>query len=371
MNRKRIAWKPLIAAAAVAVCLGLVLNALPEDGLLAFGQKTALAMVGLQQPDDAARLLSERLDRKPAADSGQSATGGPSATGSPTFSDTEQNPSGQTATTAPPVVVPEENGTGGKISEQLMSLGSGFVQGVALKNKSGKTFDLAKELGILPDVHIVDTSEPQVLILHTHTTESYMPYDAGYYNEGDTPRTSDNPYSVRGVGDVIAAQLQAAGIGVIHDTTIHDSPYSGAYTRSEATANEVLKKYPTIKVVLDVHRDGIMLDSTTKVKPTAEINGKKAAQIMMICGVVSTDSIPHPHWAENFHFALQLQKALAADYRELVRPLSLVASRYNQHVANGALLVEFGSEANTFAEASYSAELFGQTLVKVLQSLHA
>ncbi len=370
MNRKRIVWKRLFTAAAVTACLGLALNALPADGLLAFGQKTALAMVGLQQPDDAARLLSERLDRKPANGGGQT-TGTASETGAPTFSDTEQNPDGQTTATRPPVVIPEEDGSGGKISEQLMTLGSGFVQGVAIKNKSGRTFDLAKELAILPDVHITDTTEPQVLILHTHATESYMPYDAGYYNEGDTPRTSDNPYSVRSAGDVLAEQLRAAGIGVIHDTTIHDNPYSGAYTRSEATANALIQQYPSIKVVIDLHRDGIMLNSTTKVKPTAVINGKKAAQIMMICGVVSTDSIPHPHWAENFHFALQLQKALAADYRELVRPLSLVASRYNQHVANGALLIELGSEANTYEEAAYSAELLGRKLAEVLHALSA
>ena len=108
-----------------------------------------------------------------------------------------------------------------------------------------------------------------------------MSYYAGYYNEGDGGRSKDESKNVCAVGEAIAAELRAAGIGVIHDTTIHDNPkYTGAYTRSEETVKKNLKQYPSIQVVLDVHRDGIMIDNTTKAKPTVTINGKKAAQTM-------------------------------------------------------------------------------------------
>jgi stage II sporulation protein P len=128
-----------------------------------------------------------------------------------------------------------------------------------------------------------------------------------------------------------------------------------------------LKQYPSIQVVLDVHRDAIVPNDTTRVKPTATVNGKKAAQMMLIAGVSSTKNIPHPNWQENFHFALQLQTSITAKYPDLMRPLYLVGSRYNQHLAPGYLLVEIGSDMNTVEEAVYSGELLGKVVAEVLK----
>ena len=122
-------------------------------------------------------------------------------------------------------------------------------------------------------------------------------------------------------------------------------------------------------MVIDLHRDGIMLNSIDKVKPTAIINGRKAAQVMIITGVVSTDALPHPDWQENLRLTLRLQQALHTNYEGLVRPLSLTSSRYNQHLSKGAMLIEMGSEANTIEEAVYSAQLVGKTLAQVLKTL--
>ena len=112
-----------------------------------------------------------------------------------------------------------------------------------------------------------------------------------------------------------------------------------------------------------------MLNSIDKVKPTAIINGRKAAQVMIITGVVSTDALPHPDWQENLRLTLRLQQALHTNYEGLVRPLSLTSSRYNQHLSKGAMLIEMGSEANTIEEAVYSAQLVGKTLAQVLKTL--
>lgn len=359
-------WKPVLSLVATIGGAALLLSSLPGDELWLFGQKTALAAVGLQQPEHTLEWLSRQLQHQQAgpsptlpattAPSGTTTTGGDVSP--PT---TSPDPYGQ---------IPPEDGTGGKVVEQTLSTGSNFVEGVAIKNRSGKTFDIASELKKRPDIHIKDIPEPQVLILHTHTTESFMPYYAGYYNAGEPARTTDESRNIVRVGAVIAQQLQEAGIGVIHDTTVHDYPkYTGAYTRSEQTAKAILEKYPTIQVVLDVHRDGIMQDNTTKVKPTTVIGGKKAAQVMIICGVNHTREIPHPNWQHNFHFALMLQQKLATSYQGLMRPLSLVASRYNQHLTKGSLLLEIGSEANTMEEAVYSAELVGKTLAELLKTL--
>ena len=172
---------------------------------------------------------------------------------------------------------------------------------------------------------------------------------------------------------MVAAQLQAAGIGVVHDKTVHDSPqYTGAYDRSKATVLKNLEAYPTIQVVLDIHRDSIQRDASSKVKPTAEIGGKKAAQMMIVMGMMNTASVPHPDWQENLSLAVRLQQELHTRYEGVMRPISLVGNaRYNQQLTHGSILVEMGSEANTLEEAMVSGQMLGRALVKVLGDLKA
>ena len=126
-----------------------------------------------------------------------------------------------------------------------------------------------------------------------------------------------------------------------------------------------MKKYPSIKVVLDIHRDAV-LEEGAVVKPTATVEGKKAAQMMLITGVVSTTALPHPKWQENLTFSTRLQRALDGVSPDLMRPLQTVASRYNQHLSPGWVLVEVGSEGNTVEEAVYSGQILGRTLAQLL-----
>ena len=127
-----------------------------------------------------------------------------------------------------------------------------------------------------------------------------------------------------------------------------------------------MEKYPSIKVVLDIHRDAILRGDTTLVKPTVEVNGRKAAQVMIIAGVVSTEALPHPEWQQNLTLAARWQQRMDAACPGVMRPLYTVASRYNQHLSPGYLLVEVGSEGNTVAEVTYSGQLLGKTLAELL-----
>ncbi len=320
---------------------------------------TALLSAALQQPITAARYLMrhDRTDTVPAATEPANTSESP----------VSAEPSDAPEESVPVVIPPREDG-GGAVVETQIGGGSDPVEGVSVRNKSGKVFDIADELTVLPELNVTKTDQPQVLIVHTHTTECYMNYYAGYYNPSDPTRTQDESRNVCAVGEAIAAPLRAAGIGVIHDTAVHDFPkYSGAYSRSEQTVAANLEKYPSLRVVLDIHRDCVMLNSTDKTKPTVLINGKKAAQVMIIAGVVSTDDLPNPHWQDNFHFALQLQKRMADGYGDLIRPLSLVASRYNQHLTSGYLLIEVGTDGNTLDEAVYSGGIVGKTMAQLLQ----
>ncbi len=275
---------------------------------------------------------------------------------------TEQQPLLLQAATVPP------HGNGGIVSEEIVGGGSGIGQGVFIKNASGVSTDWSALLEG-ETVRFSDTDQPQVLIFHTHTTESYMTYYAGYYNNEDVGRPTDIHKNICAVGEVLANRLRSAGIGVIHDTTLYDYPeYTGAYGRSRETVEEITEKYPSICLVIDLHRDAILRDSVTRVKPTVTVDGQKAAQVMLVLGAGESADNPNPTWRENVRLGFRLASVLAAIEPDLSRPVSLTESNYNQHLLpQGAmLLLEIGTDVNTFSEAMVSASLVGDALVSIM-----
>ena len=360
-------WILRATAAAAAVVL---LLAAPLDWGQVSRTLTVLA-AGMRRPAGAAVLLEERLhatERAPAANALQtppSTTEPPSDSAAPPKTEEANKP--VSAPAVPTIAPPKEDGSGGKIHERKMNTGDRLPISIATLNRSGTSVDVAAALKRELPIQWADTAEPQVLLIHTHTTEGYMLYDAGYYNADDRARTQDKSRNVCAVGEAVKRVLEQAGIGVIHDTTVHDDPqYTGAYTRSAETVKKNLEKYPSIQVVLDLHRDAVMEGESGLVKPTVTVNGKKAAQMMLLAGVVSTKVLPHNNWEKNLTFAARLQQALDKGCPDLMRPLNLMASRYNQQLSTGYLLVEVGSEGNTLEEAVYSGELLGKTLAELL-----
>ena len=221
-----------------------------------------------------------------------------------------------------------------------------------------------------PDIK-VDVSvknEPQVLIMHTHTTESYEPTGDGYYDADYDGRSLSAANSVVGVGAVIASKLAEKGVTVIHDGTVFDDPvYSNSYSRSQERIKELLKEYPSIKVVLDIHRDGIEYDGI-RVAPVTEINGREAAQIMIICGCDDGTGIL-PEYEENLKFAAYLQSNIEEKYPTLTRPVLFDYRYYNQDLTTGSLLIEVGTLGNTMEQAKYTAELIGEEIAESLLEL--
>ena len=212
---------------------------------------------------------------------------------------------------------------------------------------------------------------PSVLIIHTHTSEAYAQSELYSYTPSDPYRTEDPAFNVCHVGKVLSESLAENGITAICDTTSHDYPsYSGGYSRSLKTVEENLKKYPSIEVVIDLHRDAISGSDGSYLKTAAEINGETAAQVLVIVGT-DAGGLSHPDWQKNLALGLHVQKDLCDMYPGLARPLQLRTERFNGHVSPGALLIEIGSNANTMEEAVLGAKLFGKTLAKTLHRLSA
>lgn len=221
----------------------------------------------------------------------------------------------------------------------------------------------------LPDFNIeLNSPQPQVLIYHTHTTESFEPYTRDFYDKDFTCKTTDITMNMVAVGNEIQAQLESAGITTLHDTTVHDYPsYNGSYQSSRETVQEILEKYPSIKVVLDVHRDGIEREDGTRIAPVVEIDGKRCAQIMIISCCDNDGNIPN--FRENFKLACLFQSQLETDYEGITRPILFDYRFYNQDLSVGSLLIEIGSHGNSIDEAKYSGQLVGKSIANALKTL--
>lgn len=213
---------------------------------------------------------------------------------------------------------------------------------------------------------LAEEEGPQVLIVHTHGSEAYtMPPGQEYVPSGES-RTTDSQFNVVRVGDEIAAVLEAAGLEVLHDAALHDYPeYSGAYGRSLETVERYLEEYPTIRFVLDVHRDAISDGDGSPYKVISSVDGRSAAQMSFVIGT-DGGGLEHPQWRENLKFAAAVQQELAERYPTLMRPITVRNSRYNQHTTTGSLLVEMGAAGNSLDEALLSARLLGEALAEVI-----
>ncbi len=210
---------------------------------------------------------------------------------------------------------------------------------------------------------------PQILIVHSHGSEAYSQNDGDTYEESDPYRTTDCTHNVVKVGEEMATVFRAHGFQVIHDTTLFDYPsYNEAYDRSKAAVEQWLEKYPTIQVVLDVHRDALEGSEGEIYKMVSTEAGEKVAQVMMVIGS-SGGGADFPGWKDNLAFAVLLQRNLVRGYTSLARPIVLRNSRYNQQLLPGSILVEVGGHGNTLTEAIDGARLWADNVARTLLTL--
>jgi len=212
---------------------------------------------------------------------------------------------------------------------------------------------------------------PTVLIVHTHTCEAYAQEAGWEYVEDDTSRTKDPSYSVVRVGDELAETLEARGIQVIHDPSVNDYPsFNGAYAAALERIEGWLARYPSIQMVIDIHRDAAAGADGLPISRTATVNGGDAAQLMLVVGT-DEGGLAHPNWRGNLSWALKLQAVLNRSYPGLCRHIDLRTERFNQHATPGSLLVEVGASGNTLRQAIDSARLLGDGLATLIEGTQA
>lgn len=237
---------------------------------------------------------------------------------------------------------------------------------VAINNATNLTYDIPAMLASPLSLQ-ASNNGPQVMIVHTHSTEAYTPDEANPYSPSETDRTLDTRYNVVRVGDEMAKVLESRGIETVHCREIFDNPaYSGAYDRSLAAIEKQLKETPSIQVIIDVHRDSMIASDGTEYKTSCEVNGKKMAQLMLVVGT-NAGGLKHDNWQKNLNYAVNLQSDIAAKYPTLMRSVNLRKQRFNQSARSpGSMLLEVGSSGNTLTEAIDAATLFANSLADSL-----
>ena len=199
----------------------------------------------------------------------------------------------------------------------------------------------------------------QVLIVHTHGSESYNPDD----------RSQDTEKNVVRVGSEMTKVFEKNNIGVIHSTVMHDIPrYNSSYRKSLETITAELDKHEGINIVLDVHRDAMITDNGDSYKTVCELDGKTAAQVMFVVGT-NGGGLQHDNWKENLKLAMKFQEAVNKRCPNLARPINLRTERFNQQMTTGSLIIEVGTNGNTLDEAVRAGVAAAEAIAGVIKEL--
>ena len=234
-----------------------------------------------------------------------------------------------------------------------------IYNGVKIKNES--KYKLTEE-DLKPDIDFKNKED--IVIYHTHTCESYTKTEKYTYKNSGNFRTTDLNYSVARVGEELKKYLDKYDFNVIHNKTYHDYPkYNGSYTRSLETIEKILKTSKA-SLVIDLHRDA--LGSNSKYAPSVKINGEEAAQLMFVIGT-DGGGLKHDKWKKNLKLAIKIQEKANEMYPGLFKPIIVRNSRYNQHVSEGACIIEVGATGNTLEQCLVSMKYLSSVIFEVMK----
>jgi stage II sporulation protein P len=215
----------------------------------------------------------------------------------------------------------------------------------------------------------VSDGDPVVLVLHTHSSEGYLPQGCTYVEGcvGDATYTKNGEQNVISVGRVLVEVLNEKGITALHCTVMHDEPrLGGAYRRSAETVKRYLEQYPEIEYVIDLHRDSVTTADGKIVRSLGRSeDGEAVAQIMAVVGS-DGNGTPCENWEGNLSLALRLRQLLNEGGGSICRPVTLRNSSYNQELSPYSLLLEIGTGGNSVKEAERAAKLVGEALVTLI-----
>lgn len=272
------------------------------------------------------------------------------------------DPSTQVPSTAAPTEAATEPAAVQASAEPPAPFTAREAEGIKLRGSCSYAFD--KEALLLRPLDWKRAPGPKVLILHSHTSESYTQSEGHTYLPSANFRTLDPENNVVAVGAALARELEALGVETVHDRSFNDYPdYNSSYGNARKVIQRWLAEEPSIVMVIDVHRDAL----EKPVRETVERNGQTLAPLMLLIGT-DQGGLSHPHWADNLSCGLKLQALALRDQPSLFKALSFRKERFNGDLCPGAFIVEVGSTENTLPEALASMPYLARYVAQLLQS---
>ncbi|MDR2903699.1 MAG: stage II sporulation protein P [Clostridiales bacterium] len=227
--------------------------------------------------------------------------------------------------------------------------------------------DLDGLMAVDTKIKLSGKNEPKILIFHTHSQEDFIDSKPG--EEADT---------IVGAGSVLADILaRDYGVGVVHDFGQYDvvggeNVRGESYERMAPNVRKILAKYPSVEVMIDLHRDGVPANT----RLVTEINGETVARLMFFNGILCervgergqpVANLPNPYLKENLAMSLKMQLTANERYPGFTRMLYLKPYRYSLHMRPKSLLVEAGANTNTVDEVKKAMAPLAEILYAVIQ----
>ena len=251
-------------------------------------------------------------------------------------------------------LVMQENGVEMQENAQSQTLPNDVIETNVKEEGIGKSDGVDKSKEENNDAQKISDEKPLVIIYHTHATESYQPAAEGNFHIIEEAST------VREVGNVLTQALEAKGIQVVHDKTLHDSPsYNQSYSRSLETINSLLAQYPNADMVIDLHRDAAAY--TGGAGKTVLVNGETVAKYSLVVGNGNANAQTLKTWAG------KINKTAESLYPGFGGKIIEKAYKFNQYVSDKHILLEIGNNENNIKESNACAKYFADVVAEVLK----